>query len=107
MIRWITAHQEYMEFIGAEHSLRTRNFYIPYLPEPQGPGVGITISKRVAGAVKRNRLKRRVRAWIRAHSSILPQDLKMNIIARQGAAELSWSELSAQLGVLENANDLK
>ena len=101
MIRWITAHQEYMEFIHAESSLRTRNFYIPYLQDPKGPAVGITISKKVAGAVQRNRLKRRVRAWIRAHGSILPQDLKMNIIARQGAAELSWPELSAQLGVLE------
>lgn len=90
-----------MEFRRAESSLHTRNFYIPYLPDPAGPAVGITISKKVAGAVRRNRLKRRVRAWIRAHSSVLKQDSKINIIARQGAAELSWPELSAQLGVLE------
>ncbi|MCK9178992.1 MAG: ribonuclease P protein component [Candidatus Cloacimonadaceae bacterium] len=101
MIRWITAHQEYMEFSRAKSSFRTRNFYIPYLPDPKGPAVGITISKKVAGAVKRNRLKRRVRAWIRANSSALPSGLKMNIIARQGAAELLWPELSAQLGILE------
>ncbi|MCB5262759.1 MAG: ribonuclease P protein component [Candidatus Cloacimonetes bacterium] len=104
MIRWITAHQEYMEFRSAESSLHTRNFYIPYLPDLQGSAVGITISKKVAGAVQRNRLKRRVRAWVRAHSSTLPDGLKINIIARQGAAELSWPDLSAQLGVLERCD---
>ncbi len=90
-----------MEFTRAHHSLRSRNFYIPVLPDAAAPALGITISKKVANAVARNKLKRRIRAWARAHSSALPTDCKMNIIARQGAAELSWAELSEQLEILE------
>jgi len=101
MIRWIKAHGEYMEFTRAANALRSRNFYIPILPDADGPALGITISKKVSNAVARNRLKRRIRAWAKEHSSALPKDCKMNIIARQGAAELSWSELSEQLSILE------
>ncbi len=90
-----------MEFTRAERSLRTRNFYIPCLPDTEGPAMGITISKRVSNAVKRNRLKRRIRAWATQHSAALPSDCKMNIIAKSGAAELSWPQLCEQLGVLE------
>jgi len=101
MIRWIKAHREYMEFTRATQALRSRDFYIPMLSDAEGPALGITISKKVANAVARNRLKRRIRAWAREHSSALPTDCKMNIIARQGAAELSYSALSDQLSILE------
>lgn len=101
MIRWIKAHREYMEFTRATHALKSRNFYIPVLSDTDGPALGITISKKVANAVARNRLKRRIRAWAREHSYTLPTNCKMNIIARQGAAELSYSELSDQLSILE------
>jgi ribonuclease P protein component len=98
MIRWIKAHQEYMEFTRAEKALRAQYFYVPMLPDLQGPGLGITISKKVSNAVSRNRLKRRMRAWFREHQHALPTSVKMNIIARRGAAELSWQELCEHLG---------
>lgn len=98
MIRWIKAHQEYMEFSRAGKAIRTRYFYAPLLPDPCGPALGITISKKVSNAVSRNRLKRRMRVWFREHQNALPTSVKMNVIARRGAAELSWQELCEQLG---------
>ena len=98
MIRWIKAHQEYMEFSRAEKAIRTQFFYVPMLPDDSGPALGITISKKVSNSVSRNRLKRRMRAWFREHQQALPRSKKMNIIARRGAAGLSWQELCEHLG---------
>lgn len=65
--------------------------------------MGITISKKVGNAVKRNRLKRRIKAWLRGHHSHYPLGQKLNIIARKGAAELSWQELGLELQALLGA----
>lgn len=59
--------------------------------------MGITISKKVANAVGRNRLKRRMKAWLRASAMILPENLKMNFIAQKGAADLNWQDLCDEL----------
>jgi len=100
MIRWIKSHQEYMDFTQAERAIRSAHFYAPILASASGLAVGITISKKVGGAVLRNKLKRRIKAWCRTHGSDLPQDIKMNLIARRGAATLSWGELCDELAIL-------
>lgn len=89
-----------MEFSQAEKAIRTRYFYVPILADPDSRALGITISKKVSNAVSRNRLKRRIRAWFREHQQALPPTCRMNIIARRGAAELSWQELCEHLGEL-------
>ncbi|MCB5279719.1 MAG: ribonuclease P protein component [Candidatus Cloacimonetes bacterium] len=98
MIRWIRDHQEYMEFTRAEKAIRTEYFYIPILPDSIGPALGITISNKVSNAASRNRLKRRMKAWFREHENNLPSHLKMNIIAKPGAASLNWQQLCEHLG---------
>ncbi|MDD3535779.1 MAG: ribonuclease P protein component [Candidatus Cloacimonetes bacterium] len=103
MIRWIKPHYEYLEFASAAHCLRSRHFYAPLLPSEGEFAVGITISKKVGNAVKRNRLKRRIKAWLRGHHSHYPLGQKLNIIARKGAAELSWQELGLELQALLGA----
>ncbi|HRX75830.1 MAG: ribonuclease P protein component [Candidatus Cloacimonetes bacterium] len=97
MIRWIKSHQEYMDFMQAAKACRTEHFYAPTLPSPEGLALGITISKKVGKAVQRNRLKRRIKAWCIMHPEDLATQGKMNLIARKGAAELSWEQLSAEL----------
>ncbi|MCK9556950.1 MAG: ribonuclease P protein component [Candidatus Cloacimonetes bacterium] len=87
-----------MEFTRAEKAIRSRYFLVPVLPDPDGPALGITISKKVSNAASRNRLKRRMRAWFREHQHSLPASCKMNFIARRGAADLSWQELCEHLG---------
>ncbi len=100
MIRWIKAHQEYTDFTQATHSLRTAHFYAPILPSEEELALGITVSKKVANAVLRNKLKRRIKAWCRENCVRLCGHYKMNLIARRGAAQLSWQELSTQLAQL-------
>jgi ribonuclease P protein component len=54
---------------------------------------GFVTSKRVGGAVVRNRIRRRLREIFRKHQSDLPADLWLVIIARPKAARATSREL--------------
>ena len=54
---------------------------------------GFITSKRVGGAVVRNRIRRRLREIVRLHQRQLRQDLWLVTIARSGAARASYQEL--------------
>lgn len=97
MVRWITSHAEYTEFRNPDFYLRTANFYVPVLIRMGDSAVGITNSRKVGIAVRRNLLKRRIKAWFGQHHALLPLDYKLVLSARSGAGELSWQELSDQL----------
>ena len=56
--------------------------------------LGITATRKIGGAVVRNRARRRVRELVRTHRELLSGwhgDLVVNV--RQGCAEVAWSEL--------------
>ena len=54
---------------------------------------GFVVAKTVGGAVKRNLVKRRLRAISR--ESLLPLEIKADVVVRAlpGAAELEWTKL--------------
>ena len=56
--------------------------------------VGISVSKRVGGAVVRNRVKRRIREIMREQLSSLRPGWDLMIVARQGSATATYAELS-------------
>jgi ribonuclease P protein component len=62
--------------------------------------IGITASRKVGGAVVRNRVKRGVREWFRRNRAALPEDADVVVIARPPAAALSTAELHGQLSWL-------
>lgn len=62
--------------------------------------IGITASRKVGGAVVRNRVKRGVREWFRRSRDELPLDVDVVVIARPGAGRLSGTELSSRLSGL-------
>jgi ribonuclease P protein component len=51
----------------------------------------------VGNAVVRNRVKRRLREFVRLHRRHLPPARDFVVIAKPGAAELSYAELVAEL----------
>jgi ribonuclease P protein component len=55
--------------------------------DTSGPRLGITASRRVGGAVQRNRVKRRIREWFRGAKTNISGDLDLVVIARRGAVE--------------------
>jgi len=69
-----------------------------------GSRLGITVSRKVGGAVVRNRFKRRTREWFRRRRSELLQDVDLVVIARRPAALLSFDELDQRLCELLRLN---
>lgn len=59
--------------------------------------LGLAVSRRVGGAVARNRVKRRVREWFRQARSKLPPRTDWVVIARAGAAGLDQRATDAEL----------
>ena len=57
---------------------------------------GFVVAKSVGGAVKRNLVKRRLRAISR--TELLPQAVKADVVVRAlpGAADLDWTKLQEQ-----------
>ncbi|MCF7919565.1 MAG: ribonuclease P protein component [Candidatus Cloacimonetes bacterium] len=57
---------------------------------------GIVVSRKVGCAVIRNKVKRRVRAYLRENPEILPQG-KLVIIARKESGKSTWAKITADL----------
>jgi ribonuclease P protein component len=63
-----------------------------------GPSrIGITASRRVGGAVVRNRVKRLVREFFRRHRHAIVPDQDVLVIARPPAARSSYGEVAQEL----------
>jgi ribonuclease P protein component len=67
-------------------------------PETDCPRYGFAVSKRLGGAVTRNRIKRRLREAARHSGADGPVDIV--VIARQGAQRASYGELTTVLSQL-------
>jgi ribonuclease P protein component len=58
----------------------------------EGPRLGLSVSRKVGGAVDRNRVKRLLREAFRAEAGALPDDVDVVIVARPDALELAERE---------------
>ncbi len=68
--------------------------------------LGISVSKKVGNAVKRNRTKRMIREFFRTHKHKLLPFHDFLFIARKGTHELSYEELIEEFQVLITENSV-
>lgn len=59
--------------------------------------MGLTVSRKVGGAVIRNRVKRRLREIFRNHKATLPTGLDVVMIARSASAQASYQSLEQEI----------
>lgn len=65
------------------------------------PRLGITVTRRVGNAVRRNRIKRIVRAAFREGSGLLPTGFDLVVICRRDHPDLSSKDVLRQFRALE------
>lgn len=59
--------------------------------------IGITIRKRVGGAVVRNRVRRMVREFYRLNKNLFPDRLSYLLKVKQVPEKLTWTETEKEL----------
>ena len=77
---------------------RTPHFHIRMLKNPQGvTRLGIAIGKRAGKACARNRIKRRLKEYLRLNREKMPPETDIVFIALNGAAALETYQLNEEL----------
>jgi ribonuclease P protein component len=89
----IRKRKDFVRISVSGKKVSDRHFVVLFAAAPAGDSrLGITVSRKVGGAVTRNRIKRRVREFFRHHRHRMPRPMDLNVIARKEAASLSSPE---------------
>ncbi len=94
----ILKRNEFIQLSKFGRKLHQDYFIAIYAPGRFGRSrLGITVTKKVGGAVTRNRIKRFVREYFRLNRHLLSGEWDINIIAKKEAADLSSEKVFASL----------
>ena len=78
--------------------VHTRHYVVALLARAEGSArLGITVTKKIAGSVGRNRIKRVLREVFRRNRDLFPAGCDLVIIAKSGALELDYEDARGEL----------
>lgn len=87
----LTTPREYREVFDHGRRAAGRAF-ICYVAEGQGRKMGMAVSRKVGGAVTRNRVRRFIREVYRHERAALREGMRMVVVAKPAAAALTFAE---------------
>ena len=93
------------EFLAVQREgarVHTKHFVVLLRPSEQ-QRFGVTVTKRVAGAVGRNRIKRVAREVFRKNRELFPPHCDIVLVARKGADALDYARVQAELFAVAQA----
>jgi ribonuclease P protein component len=84
---------------GRGKKLQTDHFIVFTLPNDsvKPARLGVTVSRKVGGAVVRNRVKRLVREAFRRQKTLFPRGLDVVLIAKKQAAEAEYEQVYREI----------
>ena len=85
--------------VGRKHHTPHFLIFVARQDLPQAR-VGITVSRKIGGAVQRNRVKRLVREYFRLNFYCFAEHVAVSVIAKRGADQLDWSQVSREFNFL-------
>ncbi len=94
----VTRRAEYLELSKSGRRVVSPHFVFLVARSPApGPGrLGITVTKKIAGAVGRNRWKRLIREAFRLHSDLVPGSASVVVIVRRPESSFTLGEVVAE-----------
>ena len=105
----VRKRRDFLRVQRTRERIASRHFVVLVSPSPPSPSeqqgherplaarLGLVASRRIGGAVERNRGKRLVREWFRRRSSALPKGSDLVVILRAGAPALALAEVCEEL----------
>jgi len=89
--------REYLALGRTGRRSQTAHFIVIAHPRDGTTRLGVTVSRKVGGAVTRNRVKRRVREVFRQHPQRLLANHDLLVIAKPGAGDVGLREVAREL----------
>jgi ribonuclease P protein component len=93
----IRRRREYLALGRTARRRHTPHFVLLCEAHPGFSRLGVTVSRKVGGAVARNHVKRCVRELFRRDPQRLLPDHDLVVIAKSGAGELVFHEIASEL----------
>ena len=101
-MRFITSSAEYREIYKDNRNIDSKLFSLLFrkIPPAGEVAVGIVVNKKVGKAVIRNKVKRRVRYFVRNYSEFIRSDFKYIVKAKPLSGISDWSMIRDELKTL-------
>ena len=97
--RRIRARRDFVAAQASGRRVHTAHFVliVGRGPQKEAPSrLGITVTKKIGTAVRRNRVKRLVRETFRLDPTLLPSGIDLVVIAKEGAPTLGLADVQGE-----------